>query len=223
MFFFKTNPNPVPEEDTQVEISLDSLGQIYDIIVTDRKKLQSVVSVPRTKRRRTVGDLFLKHRTTTIYNNNKATSTETAGGGSGVEGKGRLADCLRPASPLRPNHRSHSCPPPLARGRSGCVRTTTSAPTRHREYSLPPTAPHRQRQNRDHQPRASPGAADEIRDVARGMMVWDTSKESMVRTSQKSISKSGKPNLVTSRRYRNDPNNSKTTTGGRRKNNHHQQ
>jgi hypothetical protein len=188
MFFLKSNPSPVVEEDTQVEISLDSLGQIYDIIVTDRKKLQSVVSVPRTKRRRTVGDLFHKRTatTTSIHHNTDAAAIIT-------EDKGRLADCLRPASPLRPNqHRSSSCPPTLSRGRSGFVRNV--APSR-RDCSLPPPR----------KGQTTTQGGETLDASATQVAVWDKSKERMVRTSQKSISRSGKPNLVTSRRYRNDP------------------
>lgn len=97
----------------EVEVSFDMLSQLYSIVVTEASNLQSIVSVPST-----------------AAENEEDKDDD-------VPDSRRLADCLRPSSPL-PRSR-HSA---LERGRSRSLPPMLSSPPQKsqviRDISCPP-------------------------------------------------------------------------------------
>jgi hypothetical protein len=135
------------DDNVQVEVSFDVFDKFHSIAVTENASLQSVVSVPSDQplNRRRTNEKALKHVSASP---NYAT---------------RLADAIRPSSPLHERHNnaptsinqksrgrgrgreSNSCPPPLNRGQQN-VSLGTSFDTNNRQTkvqsrdsSCPPT------------------------------------------------------------------------------------
>jgi len=118
----------------EVEVSLDSLDDLYSIFVTEGSKIQSVVSVPTatTKiRTRSGRRLFRGGGDITKKNSSEQLSALMQQLSSEPTTNQRLADSLRPLSPNMSDRHSamedtprgrtrdaHSCPPPTQRRRS---------------------------------------------------------------------------------------------------------
>ena len=131
--------------DVEVEVSLDLLDNLYSIVVTEGKRLQSVVSVPtesrnRTSRRRFLGGAIVKNSSDDFTARMMAADSSSH----------RLADSLRPLSPnmsdrhsaledsSRDRGRGASCPPSVDRHSRRSFTSRPETPRCQRLQSCPP-------------------------------------------------------------------------------------
>ena len=119
----------------EVEVSLDTLDDLYSIFVTEGSKIQSVVSVPtattkfgtRSSRRRFRGGGDITKKNSSLMQQLSSEPTT----------KQRLADSLRPLSPNMSDR--HSAMEDTPRGRT---RDTHSCPPTQRRRASPPRPEH---------------------------------------------------------------------------------
>lgn len=138
MTMFGNKKKRAPRSDsssTEVEISLDSIDKLFSIVVTEAQSLQSIVSVPTVDGEENRDDpVALKRSGSRLADTLRPTSPLPRSRRSALEDRGRVRSCP-PSSTRRcqaystsPRNRDTSCPPK--------VKDISSRPPR---FSLPAT------------------------------------------------------------------------------------